>query len=361
MKKLLAAVLALIMLLPLCACSLFSNESIVNFEDTYTHNDPDGLKYDERKVLINQDLGANIEEAMNAAAYPDTFKYDEAGNIIGIYDYDPATGMSTGWMSTADGSFVEEVLDLGKPDEGALIHIAGSVKIGCVVYGYEQNAVCSYIYAFLSDPADKDNVLAYMENYTGVTMEAESETVLVCKQDEAAIADAFAMMQEYYGQVQNDRSATAYADILKMNYALRNYGVNPIKPYSGAADPEDIEFDEKVVLTSNGSYSFVDASLEKELTTRTDIVYGLEGKTVAHYTYFEFSGKDAADKLMAVASENLFNGERVADTVVMDKLTGQDLQDNISAYIGYNVLSDDSLAGYVENLEGTYFSMQYEG
>lgn len=364
MKKLLAVVLALAMVFALVGCnsSLFSDDSIVKFEELYTHNDPDGLKYDERKVLINKDFGAGLEEIVNPEAYPNTMKLDDAGNIIGIYDYDPETGKAAGWTNTTTGEFVAEEVDLGMPDESLMIHLAGTVVLGAVVYGKEEATVASYLYAFLSDAADKDVVKNSIENYYGFTMTEESDKVLVCAQDEDAVRAKFEEWQQLYGQAQSDRSATAYAENLKMDLGLKNYGTNPYAPYSGITDPTDVQFDEKVVLTSSGGYSFTDEALEKDMKVRTDVIYGFEGKPVAHYTYYEYNSKDAADKLLKAKDGNFF-GEavRISDTVVQDQLVGKNLQDTIQAYIGYNVMTDDSMSSYVSNVEESYFMMQYEG
>lgn len=360
MKKVLALALALVLVLSAAGCGLFSDDSIVQFEELYTHKDPEGLKYDARTALINRNFGTTLEENVNMMAYPDTVRYDEEGNIVGIYDYDPETGLASGWMDTATGEFVAGEVDLGKPDESLMIHLKGSVVMGCVVYGNEDKAIYACLYAFLADAADKDVVAANLEQLYGLTMTAESETVLVCKQDEAFIDAQFLQWQELYGQIQSDRSAAGYAENLKLEYGLSNYGVNPYKPCSEMSDPTDLTFDDKAILTCKGDYSFVDQSLEKELTGRTDVIYGLDGEVVGHHTYYEFSSKAAADKLMDAADTNLYNPVRVSDTVVLDRLTGSDLQDLINAYIGYNVLTDASFEGYIANVEGTFFAMRYE-
>lgn len=361
MKKLIAIVLTLVLVLSAVGCSLFSDQSVVQFETFYTHQDPDGLKYDERKVLINQTFGAALENTVNAAAYPDVMKYDDDGNMVGMYDYDPETGLAGGYIDLSTGEYVAEEIDLGKPDTSQMIALAGDVTLGCVIYGNESKAISAFLYAFLSESSDAQTVMTSLETWFGLTMTAESDTVLVCEKDETAINAQFQLWQETYGQMQSDRSASAYADNLKLDLGLKNYGVNPYKPYSDIVDPDDIDFDERVILTSNGSYSFADQSLEKEMVARTDVVYGWQGKAVAHYTYYEYQSKDGADKLMNAQDGNFMGAAlRVSNTTVQDQLIGQDLQDVIAAYIGYNVLQDDSLESYVENVEGTYFAMIYE-
>lgn len=362
MKKTLSLLLVLAMAMSLCACSLFSNESVVQFEEIYTHNDPEGIKYDTRKVMINKDFGFMLEEMVNAMAYPNTMKMDETGNIVGFYDYDAATGMASGYTDIATGEFVEEEVELGMPDESLMIALNGDVILGVVIYGQEGKAVYNYLYAFLSDAADKDAVMANMEMHYGWTLEPESDTVLVCKEDEAAIDAHFQMWQEMYGQIQSDRSADGYGENLKMDLGLRNYGVNPYAPTSLAQDPEGLEFDSKQILTSNGTYSFTDSSLEKDMKVRTDVIYGLEGKVVAHYIYYEYNTKEAADRL--VNSNGNFYCEppvRLSDTVVLDMQDTQTVNDTIQAFIGYGVLSDDSFDSYVANVEESYFLMRYDG
>lgn len=373
MKKLIAAGLALAMALPMAACKdlkkelddlkddLFADDSIVKFEELYTHKDPEGLEYDERKVLINKDIAPDLEEAVNAEAYPDTLKYDEDGNLVGFYNYDPTTGMADGYTDLTSGEFVEESVELGLPDESMMVEFAGSVTLGSVIYGKDNKAVSAYLYAFLADEADKEATQTALADIYGYDLEEESATVLVLKQDETAIDAQFAAWQNTYGQSQSDRSATGYAENLKLELGLKAYGVNPYKPYADITDPEGLTYDEKVILTSNGGYSFVDESLEKELTNRTDVIYGNEGKAVAHYIYYEFSSKEAADKLMNATEGNFYGtAQRLSDTVVMDQLEGQALQDVVQAYIGYGVMTDDSLESYVENAEESYFLMRYE-
>lgn len=362
MKKFVSLLLVLCMALSLCACSLFSDDAVVQFGELYTHNDPEGLKYDTRKVMINDSFVAVLDEAVNGAAYPSTVKMDEEGNMVGIYDYDPTTGMASGYTDFATGEFVEEEVELGMPDESLMVHFAGDVTLGSVIYENEGKAVCHYLYAFLSDASDKDAVQDGMWNLFGWSMEAESDTVLVCKEDETAIGDRFYLWQEMYGQTQSDRSAEGYAANLKMDLGLSNYGVNPYAPTSAVEDPADLEYDTKAVYTSNGAYSFTDESLEKDMKVRTDVFYGLDGKVVAHYIYYEFNSKEGADKLVNNADGNIYTeAQRLSDTVVLDSLTGQGLADIINAYVGYGILSDDGFDGYIENMEESYFLMRYDG
>lgn len=361
MKKLLALVLVLAMGLSLAGCGLFSDTSIVKFDEYYTHNDPEGLAYDQRTALMAEGFGNDLENMANAAAYPDSMKYDDAGNIIGMYSYDPETGLASGWTDLSTGEYVEEEVELGKPDTSLMIHIPGNVSLAAVVYGNQGKAVRACFYCFLSDPAAKELVLSQASNLLGLSFTAETDTVLSCVLEEADIDAEFDLLEALYGETYDDRSAAVYADNLKMTYGLKPYGVvNPYKPYDGRTDPQDISFDEKQILTSSGEYSFADEAIDKAVSARTDVIYGSEGVVVAHYTYLEFSAKEMLDKAMDDAGSNFYNPTRLNDTVVVDMLVGKDLDDLVSAYIGYTVLKDNSFDGYVTNVEETYFGMPYE-
>lgn len=362
MKKVLAVMMVLALALCMTGCSsLFSDNSIVKFDELYTHKDPQGLAYTERQALMNKNFGTQLAEMVNAMAYPDTMKYDDQGNMVGMYEYDESTGMASGWYDLTTGEFVAEEIELGKPDESLMIELNGTVTLCAVIYGKDDKCVGAYVYAFLSDKADKDAVLTNMPMFYGLTLEAESDTVLVCKMDEAAVDALFEEYANLYGQPVTDRSTAALVDTLKMELGLRNYGVNPFKPTSAMKDPEGLQYDTKQVLTSNGTYSFVDQSLENDMKVRTDVIYGYQGKAVAHYTYYEYNTKEAADKLMANAEGNMYTTpERLSDTVVMDYQDSKALEENIALYIGYNVMDDDSYDSYVTNVEESYFLMRYE-
>ena len=72
-KKVISAVLTMALLLSMAGCSLFSDDSIVKLGEDYTHKDPKGLKYDQRIVLQKTDFQNTLEDADNAAAYPDIY------------------------------------------------------------------------------------------------------------------------------------------------------------------------------------------------------------------------------------------------------------------------------------------------
>ena len=358
MKKLCAIALILSLLLSAAGCGLFGSSSSVKLGN-YTHNDPKDLVYDQRIVLKNDDFGTTLEDYENSAAYPDTMVYDDSGNMIGMYDYDEETGLASGWTSLTDGTYTAfaagEEVDLGKPDPTAMVSIPGTVSLYFVVYGSKDTANAAFMYLFLSDASAKQTVYDAMANIYGIVMEEESDTVLTYTQNTDYIAAEFANL-ESYGQTVEVRDAAAYADLLKQTYGVReDGGVNPYKPYAGHTDPEGLDFDEKVVLTGSGEAAVTEEYV-KDISSMTDFLYGKNGEMVAQYTYFECPSKEAADELETTYS----NAERVSDTVLMVSYAGQDMQDILTSYIGYNVLKDRSVAEYTRMIEETFFSVIYE-
>lgn len=330
---------------------------------TLTHTDPKDLTYDDRIVLKGDSFASKLEDYANSDAYPDTMMYDDDGNVIGMYDYDATTGLAKGWNNLQDGTYTAfpegQEVDLGMPDESKMISISGDVSMGAVVYGNKDEAVSAYLYLFLSDASDKDTVKNVAESAFGLTLTEESDTVLSCVQDKDAIADEFSMEEED-GYTVDTKNAEAYAEILKQVYGLSTYGgENPFTPYEDHQDPEDIQFDEKVVMTGSGEQA-VPEGYEKDITSMTDYIYGYEGNVVAQYTYYECPSKEAADELM----EKSFSGStfysRLSDTVIKCTVTGQDMQDTLQSYIGYNVLKDTSVDEYVRMLKETFGTSVYE-
>lgn len=358
-KKVISAVLTLAVLLSLAGCGLFSDNSVVKLGEDYTHKDPKDLSYDQRIVLRAEDFQEVLESMANVWAYPDTMMYDDDGNVIGMYDYDEETGLASGWTDLSDGTYTEfpagEEVDLGKPDASQMTDIPGTVTLYFVVYGNEGSAEAAYGYAMLSDASAKEQVEELMETYYDLSFSEESDTVLTTQQDQAAIDAAFADM-ESYGMTFNAKDAEAYADILKQTYGVKTYGgVNPYQPYADHKDPEDLDYDQKVVLTGNGAAA-VQEQYADDVSSLTTFVYGKNGEVVADYTYIECPSKEAADEL----ESDMTNMTRVSDTVLGQVLTGSDLTNNINAYISYNVLKDNSVDEYVRMIEETYFSEIYE-
>lgn len=360
MKKLICVALALTVLLSFAGCGLFAKGNIVKLNESFTHEDPEGLTYDKRLLLKKDGFDADIETSANMSAYPDTMMYDETGNIIGIYDYDATTGMAKGWMSMADGAYIPfpegEEVDLGMPDESAMIDIPGTVELAIVLYGNGEKAVSSHMYFLLSDAAAKDMVKENLEGMFGFALTEVGDTVLKATEDADTIAAKFAE-SEAYGQTFEKKDADAYAEILKQVYGVRlDGGANPYKPYADHTDPEGLDFDKRVVLTASGGEAFYEEHA-KFVASMTNFVYAKDNVVIADYIYFETRTKEDADELMKVIEDYYTNSERVSDTAVMTCIAGADMENLVTSYIGYSVMKDNSLEEYIRMLEGTYFSM----
>lgn len=361
MKRIICLLAAAVLVLSLAGCSLFADSSAVKLGEDYTHHDPDGISYDQRVVLSNPDFGTSLEDYVDQAAYPDTMVYDESGNPIGIYDYDPATGLAGGWTNIQDGSYTpyEEAVDLGKPDESLMLHLAGGVKLYFVVYGKDGAVGDVYSYLCLENKDDFANVSENASMLLGFPVTKLSDTVLQGVQTGSEAAELLNQMLDA-GFPLSGKDAQGYAQYLQMNFGVKPLDSdNPYKPYAGHTDPEGLVFDERVVLTGSGQAN-VDEAYASDIVCVTDYVYGSGGKVVAHYTYCECTSKDAADKLMEVADQFFFNPVRISDTVIGGSITGSAMDDLVSAYMGYNVLKDNSLSDYVRMLEETYFSLVAE-
>lgn len=362
MKKLVSVAVALITVLSLFAgCSLFSNDALVKFDDTHTHNDPEGLTYDERIVLKGNRFADYLEGIVNSAAYPDTMVYDEEGNMIGMYDYDESTGLAYGFTSLSDEKYTEfdEPVDLGKPDTSKMIDIPGDITVGAVVYGNEEKAVSAYVYIYLSDASAKDQVKELLKDYYGVEANEDNDTTLSFVQDSDYINKTFEDAIEQ-GAAVMAKDASTYSEFLMADYGVTVYkGENAYKPYDEYTDPEDLEYDEKVVLVGAGEYAVLEDYVA-DLSTMTDVLYGKDGKMVGHNTYYVCTSKEGADHLMGWLETGTSNITRVSDTVISDSKTGKDLESLITSYIGYNVLNDDSVEDYTRMIEESFFSVVCE-
>lgn len=237
-----------------------------------------------------------------------------------------------------------EEVDLGKPDAALMTEIPGDVTLYFVVYGEKDETVSVHQYLMLSDAAAKDTVKSAVESVFGVTLSEESDTVLLAVEDQDYIAAQFDALADYDSGI-TGRDAASYAELLKQSYGVREYtGTNAFKPYAGHEAPTDLEYDQRVVLTGSGE-AVVPEEYAKDVGSITDYLYGSKGDIVAQYTYIECPSKDAADELMD--NEVLSNIQRVSDTVLLISYTGKDLNDLVSAYMGYNVLKDKSVDEYV--------------
>lgn len=356
-KKFSAAALVGILALTCTGCSLFTNDSIVKFTDEYQHEDPDDKKGKEKVALKCEAFEGMLEEMVNAEAYPDTMLMDEDGNITGIYDYDETTGLAKGWTDVSDGSYIAfeegQEVDLGMPDESKMIDIPGSVTLGIVVYGEGETDSApeiTYVYAFLSDPEAADLVTESMEKVYDVSLSAEDDTTLLGYMDTAYMDTQFEMWE-----MTDNKTVRTYASLMQQTFGAIEVGSeSAFEPYEGHEDPEDLDFDERVVLTAAGEAAMTEEYIDY-VPSMSIYLYGKEGKIVGQYIYYECKSAEAAEELIA---DEYFMGnmELVDDSVIQETVVGQDIEEMVTTYIGYNVLKDDTLEDFTRMIKETYFA-----
>ncbi len=364
MKKVISIALAVLMVASMFAgCSLFSNDALVKFDDTHSHNDPADLTYDDRIVLRNTKFDEYLENIVNAAAYPNTVMFDEEGNMIGMYDYDETTGLASGWTDFSTGEFTAfeagKEVDLGLPDKSLMIDLPEGMVMGAVVYGNESKAVSAYLYIFLPEASVAEQVTTIMEENFGLKFEAKDDTTLLFVKDTDAINADFDYAVES-GMTLMTKDAAAYGEYLTGDFNLMVYkGESAYKPYTDYEDPTDLDFDEKVVLVGGGEYAIVDEYVEY-LSSMTDVLYGKDGKMVGHYTYYVSTSKEGADAMYGWIDSGDSVVTRVSDTVICEMKTGDILANTIKSYQGYTVLNDDTVADYQRMIEESFFSVVCE-
>ncbi len=357
MKKALSLVFAAVMLLSLAGCSLFSSKSVVKLGD-YTHRDPIGVFYDKRIVLKGARFGNTLEQYYNEDAYPDTTVYDDDGNPIGMYDYDAETGKASGWTSITDGTHTDfeagKEVDLGKPDQSKMISIPGDVTLYFVLYGDVDMAVHSFMYIIMSDASAKETVVKALDEVYGVELDEKSDTILYAEQDMEAIESDIKTAKED-GFESDSEGIDVFAEVLEQYYGVHEYkGEQAYKPYAKREDPKEVSFDAFVVLAGPGDQAVTEDYIDC-VTSMTAILYAKDGNVVGQRIYYECPSKDAADKLMSGADDFIFNATRESDTVILGEVIGKEMDDLVTAYMGYNVLKDQSIGEYTRMVEETYF------
>ena len=182
------------------------------------------MKEHKKVLLEKEDFSTCVEDILNIRAYPDLLILDENdAESVGMYIYDPVTGMASGWvdLNTGEKTLYEagQEKNLGLPDPEKMVFFKGTIKMGAVVY--EQNSVVTdaELYFFLSDPADKDLLQEYLTNYHGETLTQESETLYKIVKDAAAGAADFAAA-EAAGAACEKKTAAEYVSLMKTNYGV---------------------------------------------------------------------------------------------------------------------------------------------
>lgn len=220
MKKLIAIALMLALTLTLVACD--SGET--GYKDHFTHVTPEEMT-DHSKILLERaDFAEYIESVLNVQAYPDLLIFDDAGyEVVGMYIYDPETGLATGWtdLITGEKTMYEagREIDLGKPDPSKMVQFKGTVKVGAVVYHKDGLVTGAELDFFLSETEDASLLKNYMETYQGETLEEVSGNHYRVVKDQAAVDEDFAAESAAGGSFFN-MTAENYVSILTLNYGV---------------------------------------------------------------------------------------------------------------------------------------------
>lgn len=219
MKKLIAIFLLLALMLTAC-----SDSGPTSYDDHFNHQTPEDKQQHEKLLLERDDYAEHIESILNVMAYPDLLILDSTGyEVVGMYIYDPETGLATGWtdLETGEKTMYEagKEVDLGKPDPNKMVDFKGSVKLGFAVYEKDNKATGAELYFFLSDAEDAPLLQSFLLDFHGETLTAESETVYKILKDEAAVEADFAK-EEKAGSAFFSKNADDYVSVLKINYGV---------------------------------------------------------------------------------------------------------------------------------------------
>ncbi len=218
MKKLTAIFLLLALMLTACS------SGPISYDDHFKHETPEDKQQHEKLLLERDDYAEHIESILNVMAYPDLLILDSTGyEVVGMYIYDPETGLATGWtnLETGEKTMYEagKEVDLGKPDPNKMVYFKGSVKLGFAVYEKDNKTTGAELYFFLSDAEDAPLLQSFLLDFHGETLTAESETVYKIIKDEAAVEADFAK-EEKAGSAFYHKNAADYVSVLKINYGV---------------------------------------------------------------------------------------------------------------------------------------------
>lgn len=220
MKKTISLLLILTLALSLVACN--SNDS-TDYGDQFTHQTPEEMAGHTKTILERTDFAEHMESILNIQAYPDILMYNQEGTeVIGMYIYDPETGLATGWtdLTTGQQTIYEkgQEVDLGKPDPEKTVDF-DTVKVGAVVYEKDGKASGAELWFYLSNAEDAADLKRFMLDYYSEVLTQESETVYKIIKDEAAVMADFAK-EEKAGNAFFSKNAAEYISVLKINYGV---------------------------------------------------------------------------------------------------------------------------------------------
>ena len=217
MKKIIAIVLLLALVLVGCGEG-------TGYGDHFDHQTPTEMAEYDKILLERADYAEYIESILNIQAYPDLLILNETGTeVLGMYIYDPETGLATGWtdLTTGEQKLYDagQEKDLGKPDPSKMIHFQGTVKVGAVVYHDSGVVYGSELLFFLAEEEDAPLLKSYLEAYQGLELVEENPNLYKVVKDAAGVEADFAR-EEAAGSSYFNRNAENYISILKLNYGV---------------------------------------------------------------------------------------------------------------------------------------------
>lgn len=221
MKRIIAILLLLTLTLSLAACA---EEEPVQYKEHFFHSTPEEMK-DHKKILLErEDFDRRVEEILNIRAYPDLMIMDEEKKeTVGVYIYDPETGLASGWTNLVTG---EKTLyeagqekDLGMPDPNKMVFFNNTIRLGIAVYEQKGVVTGAELYFFISDAEDTALLQEYLTVYHGETLAEESENVYKIVKDADAVAAEFTAA-ETAGATFEKKDAEDYVGLMKTNYGV---------------------------------------------------------------------------------------------------------------------------------------------
>ena len=219
MKRSIAVLLLLTLMLSFAAC----DSEPVGYNDHFNYEVPEDKVDHTKTILERADFDKYVESILNVQAHPDILMYDETGSqVIGMYIYDPETGLATGWtdLTTGEQHIYEkgQEVNLGKPDPEKTVDL-DAIKLGAVVYEKDGKVTGAELLFFLANAQDAETLQRFMVDYYGEALTKESDTQYKIVKDEEAVMRDF-LQEEKAGNAFFSKNAAEYVSVLKINYGV---------------------------------------------------------------------------------------------------------------------------------------------
>ena len=219
MKKIIAILLMVTLALSLAAC----NNGPTAYGDHFNHQTPEEMTSHKKIMLERNDFGEYMESILNIHASPDILMYNQDGSeVIGMYIYDPETGLATGWTDLTTGlqTMYEpgQEVNLGKPDPEKMVDF-DTVELGIVVYEKDEKVTGAEFWFFLSNEEDAAKLKSFMMDNYGESLTQENEKLYKIIKDENGVMNDFTK-EERMGNSFFSKNAAEYVSVLKINYGV---------------------------------------------------------------------------------------------------------------------------------------------